>query len=179
MFEIKTLGSGALRLVSADTIGAEEFAAVARAAQAIPFTARKIGFVAARMALQHEVVETRWNGAESQNTAEPNDYIVTNMSEKREILTDREGRANVYVIKANRFPELYEATTEDSRVGRIFRAKGSVTAIFLAGGFDIKAPWGEQQRSETGYLLCNGREVYGNAKGTFEATYETIPQPFR
>jgi hypothetical protein len=36
------------------------------------------------------------------------------------------------------------------------------------------APWGQRERAPKGYLLLNGKDVYGNNAGTFEATYEMV-----
>ncbi len=118
------------------------------------------------------MVETRWNGKETTNTARPGDFIVTNLSPQRQPLRDREGHMNVYVIAADKFPALYEPTSETSEHGAIYRAKGVVSALPLPGGFDILAPWGERQTGASGYLLLNGDEVYGSSRDAFEATYE-------
>jgi hypothetical protein len=136
--------------------------------------ARKIGFVAARRAAETTVVDTRWNGRETTNTARPGDWIVTNLTPDEKPLRDREGYLNVYVIAAEGFGSLYEPTGGTSEHGAIHRAKRTVEAIRLAGGFDIVAPWGERQTAPDGYLLCNGTEVYGNNAETFAATYEVV-----
>jgi hypothetical protein len=136
-----------------------------------PIRARKIGYVAARKATKREVVETHSDGKETINTARVGDFIVTNLSPRREPLRDRDGELNIYVIVAERFPALYEPTGDESTHGAVHRAKGVVSAIRLPGGFDIAAPWGERQTAPSGYLLCNGREVYGASRSDFEATY--------
>ena len=84
---------------------------------------------------------------------------------------------NVYVIAADKFPALYERTSEKGAHGAISRAKGMVSALPLPGGFDILAPWGERQRGASGYLLLNGAEVYGASREAFEATYEVLERP--
>ena len=66
-----------------------------------------------------------------------------------------------------------------SAQGAIYRAKGVVSTIPLPGGFDIAAPWGERQTATSGYLLCNGSEVYGNSRTAFEATYEVTAMATR
>jgi hypothetical protein len=79
------------------------------------------------------------------------------------------------VIAGARFKELYEPAESAGKDGRrIYRAKGSVLALRLPGGFDIAAPWGERQLAPAGYLILNGQEVYGNNAETFEATYEVL-----
>ena len=174
MFKIvATDGQGhALRLISTDNLSAADFAAVASATGATPMTVRKIGFVAARQSMVQERVETHWNGAETVNSAQPGDWIVTNIDAKGAPLLDQQSNLNRYVISSARFPELYTETGRMTEHGAIFKAKGTVQAIPLPGGFELIAPWGEQQRAEAGYLLLNGTEVYGNQKETFERTYQ-------
>ncbi len=81
---------------------------------------------------------------------------------------------NVYVILAERFAELYEPASGESKHGVVHRARGIVSALPFPGGLDIAAPWGERQAASAGYLLCNGQEVYGSSKEAFEATYELL-----
>jgi hypothetical protein len=140
------------------------------------FCARKTGFVVAEKARGGEVVDTRWNGKETTNTARKGDWIVTNSSSRGETLRDRERHENRYVIAADRFSELYEqaASLDSGGTAKLYRAKGIVTAIRLDGGFDIVAPWGERQTAPAGYLILNGDEVYGNNAETFALTYEKL-----
>ena len=160
------------KLTSAD------FAQVAKDLGVTPVRARKIGFVAAHRATATERVDTHWNGKETSNTAQPGDWIVTNLSPQQTPLTDRDGNFNTYVIQANRFADLYESTGAPSSapgaLGPVYRAIAVVHALRLPGGFDIVAPWGERQQISDGYLILNGEEVYGNHAETFEATYETV-----
>lgn len=137
--------------------------------------ARKVGFVTARQAERAERVETQWNDKETENTARPGDWIVTNLSRAQEPLRDRNGNLNTYVISAGRFPDLYQLEGSTSPFGTIYRAKSTVLALRLPGGFDIVAPWGERQQAADGYLILNGDEVYGNNAETFDATYEVLP----
>jgi len=99
---------------------------------------------------------------------------VTTLSPTAEVLRDGCGQVNSYAIKAQRLDELYVATAEENQFGRVYCAKGVVEALYLSGGFEIVAPWGEIQRADTGYLLLNGNEVYGNNRDTFEATYAVL-----
>jgi hypothetical protein len=163
---------GKAQLKSDAVLTPDDFARIAEELGETPVRARKIGYVAARKATKRERVETRWNGKETVNTAQPGDFIVTNLSPQREPLRDRERRMNVYVIAAGKFPDLYEPTSERSKEGAVYRAKGIVSALPLPGGFDLLAPWGERQRGGSGYLLLNGNEVYAAARDAFEATYE-------
>lgn len=176
-FRIATAENGKPRLISDERLRPEDFHAVAGKLDQPPIRARKIGFVAARQAWRRETVETHWNGRETTNTAQPRDWIVTNLSAKQEPLRDRDGSMNTYVISGHKFPDLYEPTSGRSQHGSIYRAKGVVEAIEVAGGFDILAPWGERQRVSAGYLLLNGEEVYGNNAETFRTTYEVLSGP--
>ncbi len=141
----------------------------------IPITqARKIGFVAARRAQKQQLIETLWNGKESQITAQAGDWIVTNLTPDLTILRDGDGNANIYAIRADKFPSLYTRHEGDNEFGDIYRAISQVDCLDLPGGFEIMAPWGEIQRADQGYLLRNGTEIYGNHKETFDATYEMV-----
>lgn len=165
---------GKARLEADTVLTPADFARIAEELGEASVRARKIGYVAARKATASEVIETRWNGKETTNTARPGDFIVTNLSPQRQPLVDREGHMNVYVIAAKKFPDLYEPTSEDSKHGAIYRATGVVSALPLPGGFNILAPWGERQTGTSGYLLLNVDEVYGSSAGAFEATYEVM-----
>jgi hypothetical protein len=171
MFKIDRTAAGA-HLEADAVLTPADFRRIAKASRRAPLRAHKIGYVAARQAAKREVVETRWNGKETTNTAQAGDYIVTNLSPKRQPLRDCDGQLNVYVIAAERFASLYEPAGEESKHGPIYRAKGVVLAIPLFGGFSIAAPWGERQATLAGYLLCNGEEVYGSSREAFEGTYE-------
>jgi hypothetical protein len=159
------------RLVTPEELTRGDFQRIARQLSTAPFRASKTGQVAARCASATQRIETRWNGKESEDVAQPGDYIVTNLSPDGAPLRDREGRTNTYVIRAERFPELYQRGDGTTPHGEVYRARGVVEALYLPGGFDIIAPWGEQQQATSGYLILNGDEVYGNSKQTFEATY--------
>ena len=150
---------------------AKDFREILHKLSATPIKARKTGLVAARCVARRETVETRWNGKELSDAADQGDWIVTNLSPERSVLRDRHGHTNTYVIRAKRFSQLYKAEGEANEFGAIFRAKERVQALYLSGGFDILAPWGEMQQAAEGYLLFNGAEVYGNSRETFEATY--------
>ena len=89
---------------------AADFAQVAMDLGVTPIRARKIGFVVACRATATERVDTHWNGKETSNTAQPGDWIVTNLSPQQTPLTDSAGNLNTYVIQANRFADLYELT---------------------------------------------------------------------
>jgi hypothetical protein len=187
MFKIVHAGPGrdAVRIESSTPLTPDEFKRIAKDLVRPLLRARKIGYVAARPARDGERVETRWNGKETANTAHKGDWVVVNLSPAREVLRDRDGHENTYVVPAARFGELYErAEAAPDKAGdkagdkvtgeEIYRAKGRVLALRLPGGFDIAAPWGERQQSPSGYLILNGEEVYGNNAETFEATYELL-----
>jgi len=165
---------GKARLEATAALTPVDYAAIARELGRSPVRARKVGFVAARKAAARKVVETRWNGKETSNTANAGDWIVTNLTPARDVLRDGEGRENTYVVVAGRFTDLYERAEGSNDFGDIHRAKGVVSALELPGGFDIVAPWGERQIGAAGYLLLNGSEVYGASREAFEATYEVV-----
>ena len=173
MFSIQTLGYlGKRHRVLADTrLDEEDFQGILRKLRVTPITARKTGFVAARCATHGEAVETRWNGVETNNSASPGDWIVTNLSSGQTALRDGGGHTNTYVVRSDRFCQLYEPAGCSNEFGSIYRPKQRVQALYLSGGFQILAPWGEMQHASKGYLVLNGNEVYGNNKETFEATY--------
>ena len=173
MRKIVRVGGNA-RLEADAILTPADFARIAEELGQTPVRARKVGYVAARKATASERVETRWNGKETTNTARPGDYIVTNLSPQRQPLRDDDGYINDYVIAADRFPTLYEPTSDTSEQGAIYRAKGVVSALPLPGGFDILAPWGERQTGASGYLLLNGDEVYASSAGAFDATYTAV-----
>lgn len=172
MFHIEKGADGAIRrLVSCEQLTRNDFRRIAEDLGVVPFRARKTSLVAATRAVRAARIETRWNGKETVATAEPGDWITTNMASDGTVLRDAECNLNVYIIKADRFPDLYDRGAGSNEHGDIYRPRGVVQALFLPGGFVIKAPWGETQRAVTGYLIDNGSEIYGNAKETFERTY--------
>jgi hypothetical protein len=173
MFKIERTARGD-RLEADAVLTLADFQSIAEELGRPPLRARKIGFVAARRAERSEVVETRWNGKETRNTARKGDFIVTNLSPQRIPLRDADGHLNVYVISADRFPSLYEPAAGRSEHGAVHRARGLVWAIALPGGLDIVAPWGERQTTSAGYLLCNDEEVYGSNAEAFQATYDVV-----
>lgn len=162
------------RLVADEKLMRADFLKIAQRLGVKPSKARKIGFVAARQAEDEEEVVTTWNGDETTNTALPGDWIVTNMSPDKEVLKDDDGQTNTYVIEAETFETLYAPVAVESEHGKIFKARSTVDAIFLSGGFEILAPWGETQKADKGYLIMNGKDIYGNNAETFEATYEIL-----
>ena len=176
MFTIESAGilRRKKRLVAPSQLAEAEFRKVADQIGRKAFKARKLGLVAARKAVEAETIETRWDGKETTNTARPGDWIVTNLSPQRKVLRDSKGSENTYVVEADTFPNLYDPVGGQNKFGQIFKAKNTVDAVYLSGGFDILAPWGEKQTAREGYLLLNGNDVYGNNAKTFDATYEVI-----
>lgn len=174
MFDIISVGPppGIPRLIALVKLEPADFAKAVAALGVEPVRATKTGFVAARFAKRRERIETRWNGKETEAIAEPGDAIVTNMSPARKILRDSDGNANVYVIRREKFSQLYGPDGTKCKQGEIYRSKASVSALYFPGGFELMTPWGEMQRASAGYLIQNGDELYGNNKDTFEATYQ-------
>ena len=173
MFKIDRTARGD-RLEADAVLTPSDFQSIAKTLGHPPLRARKIGYVAARRAEKSEVVETRWNGKETTNTARVGDFIVTNLSPKCQPLRDGDGHMNVYLIAAERFPQLYEPAEGKSEHGAVYRAMGVVSALPFPGGLDISAPWGERQTTSAGYLLLSGEDVYGISQGAFEETYEVM-----
>lgn len=175
-FTIKSAGAvnKTHHLAASRKLNEDDFYAIAKELGRDPIRARKIGFVAARKAEDSEEVETLWNGSETTNTASPGDWIVTNLSPTREVIRDKDGNENTYVISAKKFPKLYEETDDENEFGQVYKAKNVVEAIFLSGGFEIVAPWGQKQFADVGYLLSNNGDIYGNNEQTFKKTYEIL-----
>jgi hypothetical protein len=162
------------RLMTCRRLTAADFRAIAVRLGTTSIKARRIGFVAVRPAKAGEVVETRWNGRETQNTAAHGDWIATNLSPDREVLRDSTGHANTYVIRPEVFASLFDRHVGDTELGAIYKPKGTVQALYFSAGFEILAPWGEMQQAQDGYLVLNDTEVYGNNRATFDATYEVL-----
>ena len=160
------------RLVATGQLSPDDFRKIAQALGSQ--RARKTGLVAARVSERAETVETHWDGEETINKTSPGDWLVTNLSPSGAVLRDQQGHENTYVIRAASFPAMYDAQPGQNEFGRMFKAKGTVEAVRLPGGFEIVAPWGEKQVAPAGYLVLNGDSVYGNNAQTFEATHEMI-----
>ena len=79
MFKIDRTAPGD-RLEADAVLTPSDFQSIAKQLGPPPLRARKIGYVAARAQPRSEVVETRWNGKETSNTARAGDFIVTNLS---------------------------------------------------------------------------------------------------
>jgi len=177
-FSITTSGgAGKARLFSTQKLNRDDFDQIAsdrlRHGDGVK-RARKITFVAGRIATGEETVETRYNGLETTSVARPGDWVVTNMDIHRQILRDAEGNVNRWIIQPDRFQELYRVDTGTNEFGAIHKAMGVVDAIAFPGGFDIVAPWGERQVSERGFILRNGDDIYGIHADAYAATYEEV-----
>src|SRR5258708_5101469 len=143
-------------LTSTEPLPPSDFGALAKQLSLTPLLAEKIGFVATRQAETVEKVDTRYEGHETTNTANIGDWIVTNMTPAGKALRDSSGRLNSYVIAADTFARLYEATGRQSEFGPLYSARGTVSVLKLPGSFDIVAPWKERQKGKAGYLIRNG-----------------------
>ena len=173
MFELTNLNDRP-GLTSDKPLNSSDFRSIAGELATAPLQARKVGFIAANRADETQMIETSWNGSTSKATAKPGDYIAANLAADKSILRDGDGNASIYVIKADIFPALYQLDTGENEFGTMYKAISQVEALFLPAGFQIMAPWGEMQRADSGYLLLNNGEVYGNPRDTFEATYVII-----
>jgi hypothetical protein len=176
MFTVEKAGANGdkHRLVADAVLRAVDFHAVADQLGTRPLKVRKTTLVAARPAAAGERIETHWNGSETVNTAKPGDWVATSLAADGEVLRDRDGNPNRYIIPAAGFPTLYAPVEGSNEFGRFHAARGTVAALHLSGGFDILAPWGERQTAPDGYLMLSGSEVYGNNAETFAATYELV-----
>jgi hypothetical protein len=173
MFMLEMAANGGVRLVADAALTPDDFRAVAEELKVPAASARKTGLVAAHPAQTQQTVETHWNGKETQAVAEVGDLIVTTLADDGLALRDAAGGINCYVIKQAKFAQLYASTGRHSAFGEVYAATGQVEALFLPGGFEIVAPWGEVQRGDAGYLILNGADVYGNHRDVFEAAYKT------
>jgi hypothetical protein len=170
---------GKPRLVSAEKLSAKEdfdhLVRELRVHKSEYVKARKVSYVAARQATAVENIETRYDGKESEDTANPGDWIVTNMDTDRRIMKDKQGFVNTYVIRKENFERLYDLDHgEEQPHGRFYKAKGVVHAIEVAGGFDIVAPWGQRQQGPDGFILRNGDDVYGIHRYAFDKIYKIV-----
>ena len=179
MFTIQKTGANGDkdRLVAGVVLSETDFHAIAETLGTKPLEARKMALIAVRSATAGERIETHWNGSETINTAKPGDWVATSLTAEGEVLRDRDGNANSYVIPAADFSTLYSPVEGSNQFGRFHAARGTVAALRLSGGFEILAPWGERQTAPDGYLLLSGSDVYGNNAETFAATYAILRPP--
>jgi hypothetical protein len=177
-FEIT--GDGPRKRLKSDVkLTAEDFDAIAKALGTKPQRARKVGLVSACVVREATTVDTVWSGERTRSQAGPGDWIVTNLDRYGNPLRDDKGELNQYVIKAERFPELYKRIPGETEQGPRFQAReeSKVDSVRFSGGIDILAPWDRRQAVESGYLLRNGNEVYANDEESFEKTYELSREP--
>jgi|GEM_PF-5004367 len=142
----------------------------------IPFKAIKTAPVSARQVQHEEEIVTHFDGLETKNIAEPGDWVVTNMDAGGQIIRDVQCHTNTYIIREDKFSQLYQSGKGVTEFGEIYRPQNEafIEALYLAGGFDIVAPWGERQRTSTGFLVRKAGEVYGIHSGAFGQTYQRI-----
>ena len=162
------------RLTSTAPVSAEDFEAIARK---IGYDIRrKIGFVAVVTATESTKVITYRKGKETENIAQPGDFIVTNLvPQTLEPITNDQGQPDQYVIRTDRFPELYDRLDgKETEFGAVFKAKSIVKTIYFPKGFDIVPPWSGRQIGDEGYLFLNGSEVYGCDAQVCHQTYEVV-----
>jgi hypothetical protein len=161
------------RLTAPTVLSPADFDRIARDLGTPPRRARKVGLVAAKQLTEAMLHTIDWAGESTKTKGEPGDWLVTNLAKNATPIRDK-GKINQYVIKAETFAKRYEPMSAESEHGKHHKARQSVEvdALYFSGGLDIAAPWGERQVLETGYLLKSGGEVYGNAKKSFDETYE-------
>ncbi len=162
------------RLTSTAPLSAEDFETIAKK---IGYDIRrKIGFVAAVKTTEPTRVITYRKGKETENIAQPGDFIVTNLvPQTLEPITNTWGQPDQYVIRASRLAELYDCLDDkETEFGTVFKAKSIVKTIYFPKGFDIVPPWSGRQIGDEGYLFLNGSEVYGCEAQVCHQTYEVV-----
>lgn len=190
MWEIERIGEpGQPRLIAKEKITANEFDEIASALEEFgvtPYRARKVGFIAVRVAEKPEPVFTKYYGQETKNTAMPGDWIAVNMdhafgrsegSPDAHLVQDDHGNMDRYVIKRPDMKANYRPTGKTSSQGAVYEAikpEGTADVIHLRAGFDILASWGERQVRPSGVLIRKNGEVYGIYDRAFDKTYERV-----
>ena len=112
--------------------------------------------------IQMQVVTYTQDGKETQNTAAPNDIVMSGPTGER------------YVVRAAKFPKLYtrgagDTVTPDQTPKQVAVYTGQQTISF-------KAPWGEMMILKPGdYVVKDGDGYYRIAKTEFELTYNRVP----
>ncbi len=135
---------------------------------------RKVGEIKAEVATEATKVRTIIaGGKETDNTAEPGDYIVTNLwSPSRER----------YMIKAQQFPDLYDLKEGETDV---YKPKAYVRAGRNPYGKGIRmmAQWGDMQNGDEDCMLADTYDQKTGkregeprivARSAFETTYELV-----
>ena len=133
---------------------------------------KKQGRVEARQAAATESVTTTLASGkeETVNSANPGDFIVTNPSGER------------YVISAEKFAARYEATSEPG----VYDAKGYCRAISnpFVQPIEIQASWGSPQQGDDDCLIADTCDATGKLSGepylierqAFKDTYAEVKQ---
>jgi hypothetical protein len=132
------------------------------------FRARMIGHVCARQITSQTALQ---DDAAGQRGA-IGDWLVTNMGKDRRFIGKDDGRPDTYVVPKDKFANLYQRDTGFTEFGEAYAPISVVDAVELPGGLDIVASWGDRRRFAAGFLLRNGREVYGADTPTFFSTFE-------
>ena len=136
--------------------------------------ARKIGMIRATRAVGGEQIEAHsTDGFQGFSTAQAGEFIATKIDRDLQIVRNPEGKLDQWVIKPERFYELY--TPASATDPELFQPKGKVIEVLpFEGGIDIIAAWGEHQAIANGYLVRNGDDVYGIDAATFHSTYDFV-----
>jgi hypothetical protein len=163
------------RLIASGVLSAADFDRLAREVGVAARRARKVGLVAGQVITEAKLHSIEWAGEATKTKAEPNDWLVTNLNKDGHPIRDK-GKINQYVVKPATFAARYEPDGRESPYGTIYKTRQAVEVetLYFASGLDIAAPWGERQTLDDGYLLKAGTEVYGNARKSFEETYEAL-----
>lgn len=191
MWEIERIGKPAQpRLIASEKITASEFDEIASALEEFgvtPYPARKVGFIAVRVAEKPEPVHTKYYGQETKNEAMPGDWIAVNMDRDFQtkgisdadahLVKDDHGNMDRYVIKRLEMKTNYRSTGKTTSQGGVYEAinpEANADVLHLRAGFDILAPWGERQIRQSGVLIRKNGEVYGIYDRAFDKTYERV-----
>jgi len=115
-----------------------------------------------RKAIPNELIETfTSDGKETQNTANENDFVVTNLG----------GSGEEYILPADKLHKRYFNVEGD-----IWKAKGECKALeYIGEPMHFEAIWGEAMALKPGDMICSPlpdlNEVYRIARAEFFSTY--------
>ena len=127
---------------------------------------KPLAFADVRQAVQpEEIVTFNSSGLETRNIAQPGDYILKGSSA-------RYGGGG-YIIRAERFPHIYEA---DPEMPGFYRHCEIRRALMVTEHLAVVAPWGETQYIHPGGVVveADGDVIYGIDKWSFIRNYARV-----
>lgn len=130
---------------------------------------KKFGTVHARRASDGERITTQINGqAETTNTAQSGDWIVTG------------AKGEQYILSDDKFSTRYAKTAKPGE----YRAVGGCFAFELPAGISFRflAPWGEEMLANGGDYLASTKptgddDIYRIERSVFHSTYRSAQVP--